>query len=43
MHYKKINLELIVPADESDPFIAELGSALDGMEDRYTLFGGELR
>jgi hypothetical protein len=40
MLYKKINLELIVPADESDLIIAELISALDGMEDRYTLFGG---
>jgi hypothetical protein len=40
MLYKKINLELIVPADESDMVIAELDSALDGMEERYTLFGG---
>jgi hypothetical protein len=40
MLYKKINLELIVPADEADAVIAELGIALDRMEDRYTLFGG---
>jgi hypothetical protein len=40
MLYKKINLELIVEADELDPLIAELESALDSMEDRYTLFGG---
>jgi hypothetical protein len=40
MLYKKINLELIVPTDESDLVIAELDSALDGMEERYTLFGG---
>jgi len=40
MFYKKINLELIVPADEADAVIAQLGVALDRMEDRYTLFGG---
>jgi hypothetical protein len=40
MLYKKINLELIVPADEADAVIAELGTALDRMEERYTLFGG---
>jgi hypothetical protein len=40
MLYKKINLELIVPADEADDVIVELGTALDRMEDRYTLFGG---
>jgi hypothetical protein len=40
MLYKKINLELIVPADEAGGVICELGLALDGMEDRYTLFGG---
>jgi hypothetical protein len=40
MLYKKINLELIVPADEADGVICELGLALDRMEERYTLFGG---
>ena len=40
MLYKKINLELIVPADQADAVIAELGVALDRMEERYTLFGG---
>jgi hypothetical protein len=40
MFYKKINMELIVPADEADAVIAELDTALDGMEGRYTLFGG---
>lgn len=40
MLYKKINLEIIVPADEAGGVICELGLALDGMEDRYTLFGG---
>jgi hypothetical protein len=40
MLYKKITLELIVPADEAGGVICELGLALDGMEERYTLFGG---
>jgi hypothetical protein len=40
MLYKKINLELIVPADESDLVLSELDSALDNMEERCTLFGG---
>jgi hypothetical protein len=40
MLYKKINLELIVPADEAGGVICELGQALDRMEERYTLFGG---
>ena len=40
MFYKKINLELIVPADEADVVIAELDIALDRMEERFTLFGG---
>jgi len=40
MFYKKITLELIVPADEAGGVICELGLALDGMEERYNLFGG---
>jgi hemin uptake protein HemP len=40
MLYKKINLELIVHADEADAVVAELDAALDRMEERHTLFGG---
>ena len=40
MLYKKISLELIVPADEADAVVAELDVALDRMEERHTLFGG---
>jgi hypothetical protein len=40
MLYKKINLELIVPADEADAVVAELDLAMDRMEERHTLFGG---
>jgi hypothetical protein len=40
MLYKKINLELIVAADEADAVLAQLEAALDRMEERHTLFGG---
>lgn len=40
MLYKKINLELIVIADEADAVIADLNAALDQLETRQTLFGG---
>jgi hypothetical protein len=40
MHYKKINVELIVIADEAEAVIQELNGALDQLEDRYALFGG---
>jgi hypothetical protein len=42
MLYKKINVELIVLADEADAVVAELNAALDGMEEKHTLFGGEI-
>ena len=40
MQYKKINVELIVVADEADAVVAELNTALDRMEEKHTLFGG---
>lgn len=40
MLYKKINLELIVPADEAEAVVTELNTALDEMEERHALFGG---
>ncbi len=40
MLYKKINVELIVVADEAEAVVAELNASLDRMEERYTLFGG---
>jgi hypothetical protein len=40
MRYKKINVELIVVADEADAVVAELETALDRLEERHTLFGG---
>ena len=40
MLYKKINVELIVVADEADAVVAQLNTALDQMEEKHTLFGG---
>jgi hypothetical protein len=42
MQYKKLNVELIVIADEADAVVAELEAALDRVEEKYTLFGGGL-
>ena len=42
MAYKKINVELIVVADEADAVIAELNSAIDGLEEEYMIFGGDI-
>jgi hypothetical protein len=40
MAYRRINVELIVFAEEADPVVAELNSVLDQLEGTYTLFGG---
>jgi hypothetical protein len=40
MLYKRINVELIVIADEAEAVAAELDAALDRLEERPTLFGG---
>ncbi len=40
MIYKKINLELIVVADEGDAVVVELSAALDRLEEKNTVFGG---
>jgi hypothetical protein len=40
MLYKRINVELIVIADEAEAVAAELDAALDRLEERHTLFGG---
>jgi hypothetical protein len=42
MLYKKINLELIVAADEAQEVVAALNSALDQLDEKYTLFGGDI-
>jgi hypothetical protein len=42
MLYKKINVELIVVADEADAVVADLNTALDRLEQKHTLFGGDI-
>ena len=40
MLYKKLNVEVIVVADEAEAVVAELDAALDRLEEKYTIFGG---
>ncbi len=40
MLYKKINVELIVVADEAEAVVTDLNAALDRLEEKHTLFGG---
>jgi hypothetical protein len=40
MRYTKINVELIVVADEAEAVVGELNAALDRMDEKHTLFGG---
>ena len=40
MAYKKINMELIVFADDTEAVVVELRVALDKLEERHTIFGG---
>ena len=42
MAYKKINLELIVFADDAETVVVELNAALDKLEERHTIFGGDI-
>jgi hypothetical protein len=40
MLYKKINVELIVVADEAEAVVEGLNAALDRLEEKHSLFGG---
>jgi hypothetical protein len=40
--YRKINMELIVIEDEAEAVIAELNAALDRLEEKHTIFGGDI-
>jgi hypothetical protein len=40
MLYKKIDLDLIVAAEDAEAVIAELNAALDRLEEGHTIFGG---
>ena len=39
MLYKKINVELVVPADEAEAVVAALNSSLDRLDEKPNLFG----
>jgi len=40
MAYRKINVELIVFADDAEAVVGELNAALDRLEEGHTIFGG---
>jgi hypothetical protein len=42
MDYRKINVELVVFADEADAVVAELNAAIDRLEEAHTIFGGDI-
>jgi hypothetical protein len=42
MLYKKIDVEVIVAADEAEAVVAALNSSLDQLDEKHTLFGGEI-
>jgi len=42
MQYKKINVEVIVIADEAEAVVAQLNAALDHIDESHTLFGGNI-
>jgi hypothetical protein len=42
MRYKKINVELVVLAEEADAVVSELNASLDRLDEQHTLFGGEI-
>jgi hypothetical protein len=42
MGYQKINVELVVFSEEADAVVAELNSAIDRLDETYTIFGGEV-
>ena len=42
MEYTKINVELMVIAEEAEAVVAELNNALDQVEEKHSLFGGAI-
>jgi hypothetical protein len=42
MTYQKINVELVVFSEEAEAVVAELNSAIDRMDETYTVFGGDI-
>jgi hypothetical protein len=42
MGYRKIVVELVVETDEVDAVVSHLNGALDQLEERHTIFGGDI-
>jgi hypothetical protein len=42
MRYKKITVELIVDADEADVVVNQLNGALDRLEEKHAIYGGDI-
>lgn len=42
MGYQKISVELVVFSDEAEAVVAELNAAIDLLDERYTIFGGDI-
>jgi Mor family transcriptional regulator len=42
MAYQKITLELVVFADEAASVVAELNEVIDQLDEKHTIFGGEI-
>lgn len=42
MKYRRINVELIVFAEEADAVVAELNAAIDRLEEAHSIFGGDI-
>lgn len=42
MGYQRINVELVVFAEEADAVVAELNAAIDRMDETHTIFGGAI-
>ena len=40
MGYHKINVEMVVFSEQAEAVVAELNSAIDRLEEAYTIFGG---
>jgi hypothetical protein len=40
VHYRKIEIELIVAEDQAEAVVSQLNAALDGMEEKFEVFGG---
>jgi hypothetical protein len=42
MDYRKIEIELIVAEDEAEAVVSQLNATLDGLEEKYEIYGGAI-